>query len=70
MTKHEFKRFGTWTDEYLWGQGKTSLGLVYGVYDHKLNKIHPVPNVVITSYKQANEEAAKLNAELEDPFTF
>ena len=70
MAINKFKRYTTWTDDTLWRKTAIQNGLVYGVYDHKENtQVYP-KDVTITSYKQACEEAAKLNDSLENPFDY
>lgn len=56
------KRYTYWVDETFSGEFAIQTGLVYGVYDTKLNKkwYHP-DNIPITSRKQAIEQAILLN---------
>jgi len=69
MKKHTHKRYCPWTDETLSHSiFAIEAGLVYGVYDHKINDKINVR--IVTSYDEAQKKCNELNSKLTDPYTW
>lgn len=57
------RRFVTWHDETLWGDNATNSGLVFGVYDTKLNRkcFDSEQGGIITSMDAAIKRVKEMN---------
>jgi len=70
MTK-KFKRYTIWTDKTLHSKAAIESGLVYGVYDNKINDcvLRDISGIC-TSRQEALNAADKLNNELSNPYEY